>query len=207
MRDLNSDVIAALNEDQVFLAMLGEFDFASGIQNLWAGPEGHVIEYDSKQWYALGDIGQIDKISEGQGLADSRTTVSLYLNSESIDVVDVEDSRGRRVTITLLLMSNQGEVIGPINFVMTMGKVGIIATATVGEEGQKVVNEQIFLELLNETATLGQSHYQRMTYEAGLRIDNTDHGLEFVSDPDAMNLGLGIRPSPRDRSPRDRSRR
>ncbi len=194
MRDLLQAVLDELDKDEAHIAILGEFEFLSGTQNLWAGPEGHVIDYDSKQWIALGEIGQIDKIAEGQGLADSRTTVSLRVSSENVDVVDVEDSRGRNATITLLLLTNEGVVIGPIDFRTTMGAVSISASVSVGDHANKIVNEQLTLELLSETASLVQTFFVRNTYEAGLRIDATDHGLEFISDPEMMNIGLATRP-------------
>lgn len=190
MRDLAQAVLDELDKDEVNIALIGEFEFLSGTQNLWAGPEGHALDYDSKQWTALGEIGQIDKIAEGQGLADSRTTVSLRIDSENIDVVDVEDSRGRNATITLLLLSNEGAVIGPIGFRTTMGAVRIEASVAADENGRKKVNERLSLELLSETASLEQSYFVRNTYESGLRVDATDHGLEFVSDPEMQNTGL-----------------
>ncbi|KKL92359.1 hypothetical protein LCGC14_1885500, partial [marine sediment metagenome] len=131
MRDLLQAVLDELGKDEINIAILGEFEFLSGTQNLWIGPEGHVLDYDSKQWVALGEIGQIDKLGEGQGLADSRTTVSLRIDSENIDVVDVEDSRGRNATITLLLLSNEGDVIGPIDFRTAMGAVSIASSVSV----------------------------------------------------------------------------
>lgn len=197
MRDLDLNTLDALDDDQIAMTILGEFEFLSGTQNLWAGPEGLVLSWDSTQWTALGDIGQIDKIGEGQGLADSRTRVSLRVNSEQIDVVDVEDSRGRAATIILLLLSDEGTQIGDIRFRTTMGAVSIEAGVSVDDAGRKLVSERLSLDLLSETATLQNSHFVRMTYEAGLRIDATDHGLEFVSDPDAGNVGLHVeRPMP-----------
>ena len=190
MRNLAQAVLDELDKDEIGIAILGEFEFLSGTQNLWIGPEGNQLSYDSKTWTALGEIGQIDKIAEGQGLADSRTTVSLRIDSENIDVVDVEDSRGRNATITLLLLSNEGVVIGPIDFRTTMGAVSIAASVSVDDSGRKFVNERLTLELLSETASLQQSYFVRNTYEAGLRIQSTDHGLEFVSDPEMENIGL-----------------
>ena len=197
MRNLLQAVLDELDKDEIQIAILGEFEFLSGTQNLWIGPEGHVLDYDSKQWVALGEIGQIDKLAEGQGLADSRTTVSLRIDSESVDVVDVEDSRGRDATITLLLLSNEGDVIGPIDFRTTMGPVNIASSVSVDEHGGKLVSERLSLELLSETATLEQSFFVRNTYEAGRRIDVTDHGLEFVSDPEMHNIGLDTKDQPR----------
>ncbi len=190
MRNLDQAVLDELEKDEIGIAILGEFEFLSGTKNLWVGPEGHTLSHDSKTWVALGEIGQIDKIAEGQGLADSRTTVSLRIDSESVDVVDVEDSRGRNATITLLLLSNEGVVIGPIDFRTTMGAVSIAASVSIDDSGRKLVSERLILELLSETASLGQIFFVRNTYEAGLRIDATDHGLEFVSDPEMKNIGL-----------------
>lgn len=192
MRDLDLNVLDAIDLDRetIAMAVLGEFEFASGTQNLWAGPEGHQIAWDSKVWTALGEIGPIDKITEGQDLADSRTRVSLRVNSENIDVIEVEDSRGRAATLILLIMSDEGTPIGPVSFRTTMGAPEIRAEVEVDEHGRKRINELLSLELLNETATLGNRHFTRHTYETGLRIDATDHGLEFVSDPEAGNLGL-----------------
>ena len=190
MRDLIQAVLDELDTDEIVIALLGSFEFLSGTQNLWIGPEGHQLSYDAKTWTALGEIGQINKIAEGQGLADSRTSVSLRIDSESVDVVDVEDSRGRNATIILLLLSNEGVIIGPIDFRTTMGAVSIASSVSIDDSGRKLVNERLILELLSETASLGQIFFVRNTYEAGLRIDATDHGLEFVSDPEMRNTGL-----------------
>ena len=102
----------------------------------------------------------------------------------------MEDSRGRNATITLLLLSNEGVIIGPIDFRTTMGAVSIAASVSIDDAGRKRVNERLTLELLSETASLEQSYFVRNTYQAGLRIDATDHGLEFVSDPEMANIGL-----------------
>ena len=190
MRNLSQAVLDELDKDAIHIAILAEFEFLGGTQNLWIGPEGHTLSHDSKTWVALGEIGQIDKIAEGQGLADSRTTVSLRIDSENVDVVDVEDSRGRIATITLLLLTNEGVVIGPIDFRTTMGAVSISASVSVDDSGRKRVNERLSLELLSETASLEQTFFVRNTYEAGLRVQSTDHGLEFVSDPEMQNIGL-----------------
>ena len=190
MRNLSQAVLDELDKDEITIALLGEFEFLSGTQNLWMGPEGHVLDFDGKQWVALGEIGQLGRLAEGQGLIDARTIVSLRIDSENIDLVDVEDSRGRNATITLLLLSNEGDVIGPINFRSKMGAVSIEASASVNDDGRKHVDERLSLELLSETASLVQSFFVRNTYEAGLRIDPTDHGLEFVSDPEMHNIGL-----------------
>jgi len=196
MRNLLQAVLDESAKDEINMALLGQFDFLSGTQYLWAGPEGHALDYNSQQWLAVGEIGRIDKIAEAQGLADSRTTVSLRIDSENVDVVDVEDSRGRNAIITLLLISNEGVVIGPIDFRTTMGAVSIQASESVDDNGRKIVNEQLSLELLSETASLSQSYFVRNTYESGLRIDATDHGLEFVSDPEMSNTGLTSAPPP-----------
>ncbi|MCH7537551.1 MAG: hypothetical protein IID57_06840 [Proteobacteria bacterium] len=196
MRNLSQAVLDELDKDEIHIAVLAEFEFLGGTQNLWLGPEGHVLDFDGKQWTALGEIGQFDKLAEGQGLADSRTIVSLRIDSENVDVVDVEDSRGRNATITLLLLTNEGVVIGPIDFRSTMGAVSIAASVSVDDNGRKHVDERLSLELLSETASLGQSFFVRNTYEAGLRIDATNHGLEFVSDPEMENIGLHTRHGP-----------
>lgn len=190
MRNLDAAVLAELSKDHQHIAIIGEFDFLSGVQNLWAGPEGYILDYDSKQWIALGEIGQIDKIGESQGLTDSRTIISMRLDSENVDVVDVEDSRGRIATLTVLFLSDEGVPVGPIDFRSTMGAVSIRATVQIDNNGRKIVNEQMSLELLNETASLNQTYFVRNTYESGQRIDSTDHGLEFVSDPEMQNTGM-----------------
>ena len=195
MRNLLQAVLDELEKDEVGIAILGEFEFLSGTKNLWIGPEGHTLLHDAKTWVALGEIGQIDRIAEGQGLADSRITVSLRIDSENVNVVDVEDSRGRNATITLLLLSNEGVVIGPIDFRSTMGAVSISASVAVDNDGRKFVDERLILELLSETSSLEQSFFVRVTYEAGLRVQSTDHGLEFVSDLEMPNIGLNtVRP-------------
>lgn len=193
MRNLDQAVLDELEKDEIGIALLGEFEFLSGTQNLWIGPEGHTLSFDSKTWTAFGEVGQIDKIAEGQGLADARTTVSLRIDSENVDVVDVEDSRGRNATITMLLLSNEGANIGPIDFRTTMGAVSISASVSIDDAGRKVVSERLTLELMNETASLEQTFFVRMTYEAALRIMTGDHGLEFISDPEVSNTGLATR--------------
>lgn len=189
MRDLDASVLTALSQDEIHMAVLAEFDFASGIERLWAGPEGHALSYDSHVWSSLADLGQIDKISEAQGLADARTTVSLRVNSETVAEIGTDDSRGRAAKLILLLLNSDGGTIGPVEFRKTMGGIKIRAAAQTDEDGNTLVDEVISLDLLDETASLGRSHFVRMTYEAGLRIDSTDHGLEFVSDPTIGDTG------------------
>jgi hypothetical protein len=189
VRDLDTDVLNALANDEIHIAVLGEFDFASGVERLWAGPEGYALDWDGETWTSLADLGQIDKISEAQGLADSRTRVSLRVNSDAVSEIGSDDNRGRPATLTLLLLDPDGVAIGPVHFRKTMGGLSVQAEATKDEGGETIVNEVISLELLDETANLGRNHFVRMTYEAGRRIDPDDHGLEWVSDPTVGNLG------------------
>jgi hypothetical protein len=189
MRDLDTGVLTALVQDEIRIAVLAEFDFESGIERLWAGPEGYALEYDSEVWTSLADLGQIDKISEAQGLADARTTVTLRLNSEAIDEIGTDDSRGRDAKLILLLLDPDCDPIGPVEFRKTMGGIGVQAAARDDDDGSRIIDEVLSLELLDETATLNRAHFVRMTYQAGLQIDATDHGLEYVADPTIGDLG------------------
>ena len=204
MRDLNQAALDALDEDDVIhIIPLADFDFVEGIQRFWAGPEGHAISWGGFTWNALADLGQIDKISEAQqGLADSRTIVSLRVDSETVDVIEGADSRGRAAHIHLLITDDQLSVLGSLTFTKTMGALRVAASVRRGEEQSRVVDERIELELLDETAKLNRSHISRMTYEQGLRIDPNDHGLEFVSDSGIGTLGKGLEdPRTRPRNP------
>lgn len=189
MRNLDTAVLNALDDNEIHLAVLGEFDFASGIERLWAGPEGHQLDYDGELWTSLADLGQIEKISEASDLADARTTVRLRVNSDTVSEIGVDDSRGRPAKLILLLLGADGSVIGPVEFRKTMGQVTVGASAQTDEDGNTVVSETLNLDLLDETSTLRRSHSVRMTYEDGLRIDPQDHGLEFVADPTLGDLG------------------
>lgn len=189
MRDLDIAVLNALDDSEIHIAVLGEFDFTSGVERLWAGPEGHALDYDGVLWTSLADLGQIQKISEAEDLADSRTTVSLRVDSDTVADIGVDDSRGRAAKLILLLLAADGTPIGPVEFRKTMGQVTVQATAQTDDDGNTIVSETLNLDLLDETATLNRKHFVRMTYEAGLRIDSEDHGLEFVSDPTLGDLG------------------
>jgi hypothetical protein len=170
MRDINPLALTALaNDAMIHIIPLADFDFVEGIERFWAGPEGHALSWNSQVWNSISDIGQIDKISEAQqGLADARTVVSLRVNSEQVDVIS-------------------------LSFAKTMGALRVLASVRgSNEEQDKIVEEKIELELLDETATLGRSFFTRMTYEQGLRIDPADHGLQFVSDPTMGNLPGGL---------------
>ena len=156
------------------------------------------MSWDSKTWVGVGDIGEIDRIAEGHDLTDARTTVALWLAGDNIDVVDVEDSRGRLAIITILVLDDQGTNIGAVEFRNTMGAVNVEAVQRTDEQGRRSVQERLALELLTETSNLDQTYFVRMTYEAGLRILSGDNGLEFVSDPEMSNLGgfRQVRPGP-----------
>jgi hypothetical protein len=195
MRDINPLALTALaNDAMIHIIPLADFDFVEGIERFWAGPEGHALSWNSQVWNSISDIGQIDKISEAQqGLADARTVVSLRVNSEQVDVIDGADSRGRAANIHLLIVSDTLSVLGSLSFAKTMGALRVLASVRgSNEEQDKIVEEKIELELLDETATLGRSFFTRMTYEQGLRIDPADHGLQFVSDPTMGNLPGGL---------------
>lgn len=189
MRDIDAGTIAAIGDDKVRIAILAQLDFQSGKEYLWAGPEGKSLEWDGDVYTSLADLGEIDKISEADGLGDSRTTVSLRLNSSQVDVpIGSDDSRGRDAIIIILLMDDNGDALGEIKFRKTMGQLSVAAEER-REDGSRIVDERLSLELLDASEILRRSHVVRMTYEAGLRIDSDDHGLEFVSNPDAINIG------------------
>lgn len=193
MRDLDTAVIDAFDDkSEIDLAVLAELDFESGVQRLWAGPEGHALDYDSNLWYSLADLGQIDKISEAEGLKDSRTTVSLRLNSDTLDQIEVDDSRGREAKLILLVLNPDGTPIGPVEFRKSMGAINVVASQRPRDDstGELIVDETISLDLLDVTASLERRHIVRMTHETQLRIDDEDYGLEFVKDPSMSDMGL-----------------
>ena len=191
MRDLNTPVLDELDEStEIHILPLAEFDFVEGTVFVWAGPEGHAIGYNGDTYTSLSDIGQIDKISEAQGLSNSRTTVSLRIGSDSpVDKISGSDSRGRDAVLRLLLVTDQTEGIGVIEFFKTIGALRVQSNASGSrKEGDLEIQDSIEMDLLDETWRLENSHFVRMTYEQGLRIDSDDHGLEFVSQPDIGNL-------------------
>lgn len=190
MRDFDSNLTAALAKNEVYLVLLAEFEFASGTQRFWAGPEGKSLAWDSKTWTSIADLGTIDKISQAQGLTDSRSIVSLRVNSDQVSEIGSDDSRGRAATIELLFLTENAAQIASLRFPKTMGELRVAASVAEEQSGRRVVNEEVRLELLDETSTLERRSYMNMTYEAGLRIDDEDHGLEFVADPTAIDLGI-----------------
>lgn len=193
MRDLPQPLLDELNAASILhLILLGEFDFVEGMQRFWAGPEGHALSWNGNTYNSISDLGQIDKVSEAQGLTDSRTTVSLRVNSDSVDVVGGADSRGRAANLYILFINPDPlQVIGSMKFAKTMGALRV--SASISREGdRKIINEKVDLELMDETAILSRSHICRLTYEQGLRIDPNDHGLEYVSDPTMANIPGGL---------------
>lgn len=185
MRDLDTATLNELDEDQLQIAMLCELDFISGKEYLWAGPEGVALAWNGNTYTSLADVGEIDRISEAQGMADSRSVVSLRLNSDNISgPIGSDDSRGREAALIVLLLTSTGTPIGEIRFRKTMGRLSLQAT-TRFDGPSRTVDEKLSLELLDETATLGRTQFARMTYEDGLRTDSGDHFLEFAADPGA----------------------
>ena len=185
MRDLDTSVLDELAKDEIQVVMLCELDFEGGKEYLWAGPEGKAIEWDGNVYTSLADLGEIDRISEAQGMADARTVVSLRLNSDNVSgPIGSDDSRGREAALVLLLLTPTGTPIGEVRFRKTMGRLSLQSAVRVDGPG-RTVDEKLSLELLDETATLGRTQFTRMTYEGGLRIDDTDHFLEFAGDPGA----------------------
>lgn len=192
MRDLDTDTLAELEEDQLQIALLCELDFIGGKEYIWAGPEGHSLEWDGNTYTSLADLGEIDRISEAQGMADSRTVVSLRLNSDNISgPIGSDDSRGREAAMILLLLSSSGAPIGEIRFRKKMGRLSLSASVRVDGPSRQV-DEKLSLELLDETETLGRTEFSRMTYESGLRTDSTDNFLEFAGDPSASRPTGGL---------------
>lgn len=187
MRTLAAGVLDALDKNEIFMTVLAEFDFIDGVERLWAGPEGHALDYDGEIWSSLADLGQIEKIAEAQDLTDARTVVSLRVNSETVADLGSSDSRGRSAKLLLVLLDQSGATIGDITFLKTMGKISISARASRDQEGTRV-DELLTLELLDETANLPRKQFERMSYESALRIDAADHGLEYVSDPTVGDL-------------------
>jgi len=192
VRDLDTDTLAELATDDIHIAMLCELDFVSGKEYIWAGPEGHALEWDGNTYTSLADLGEIDRISEAQGMADSRSVVSLRLNSDNIaGPIGSDDSRGREAALVVLLLTSAGAPIGEIRFRKTMGRLSLSASVRV-DGPSRTVDERLSLELLDETATLGRTEFSRMTYEDGLRTDDTDHFLEFAGDPGAGRPLAGL---------------
>ena len=109
--DIPAAALSALSKNVVHMALLAQLDFETGTEYLWAGPEGQSLDYDGQTWVSLADLGQIDKIAEAEDLRDSRSTVTLRVNSETVSTIGVDDSRGNAATLRLLILDEEGNAL------------------------------------------------------------------------------------------------
>lgn len=92
--------LALANGNVVGLAVLGEFDFAEGVNRYWLNGVG-TISAGGFDWLGAGDLVSVENITTGEGdSADNLVFTLSGVNAELLALAQVAESvRGRTVTL------------------------------------------------------------------------------------------------------------
>lgn len=203
---LSSNVMSELTKQSIQFTVLAWFDFSDQDVYLWAGPRGHSLDWDGQTWDGVGDLGKIDKITEASEMRDARTSASLRMSSDMLSRIDTngEANRGRSAQIRFLFLNEDGTSINEWKIPYEIGGMNVSPNLSEGEDGARIVEEVVSVELLGRQALLGRTLVRRQTHQDTLEINSDDYGNEFASDPDqGKTLGAGVQDARIDRINRE----
>lgn len=189
-RDIPQALLDELDKKGVRYTILGRFDFSDVEVFLWTGPRGHSVDWDGQTWVGVGDLGNIDKITEPGDLRSARTVVSIRMTSDMLDRIDVngEANRGRDADLRVLFFDDKSAFIDEVKIPYTMGGMEL-KTSVSDQQGERIVIEEIELTLLGRQELLGRTFFRTQSHQDTLEIDSDDFGNQFASDPDMGVLG------------------
>lgn len=171
-RDIAANMLAAIDEAEVILRWVGEFDFSSGFVRVWTGYGD--LTWDSKTWLGIGGFGSIGEIQESEEIRANGISVTLSgVVNELLPKVLGERYHNRSAKIWLMALNSSGVVADPVR-VFT----GRMDTAHVSEGKD---TGSITMTLESRMADLRRHKGRRRTDQDQRLIDPDDTGLRYTA--------------------------
>lgn len=182
-RDITSAVETALGEPNVNLCLLVEMQFAGGtvrVCNL-----DFSLAWNSQTWLALGRLGAIDAIDEGEGLAGRSVAFMLSaVPEEQIAIALGESVQGRRVKAWLGVFSTANALlVDPV--LIYRGRMDNCELV----EGTEAT---VKLNTVGRLADFERARVRRMNHEDHITQWPGDRYFEFVPQMVEKPLNWGV---------------
>ena len=171
-RDITSSVITASQAEVVRPAWLARLDFSSGVSAF--NSSTITPSYGGDHYLGVGDMGQIDTISESDDLSPSGITLALSgIVNDYLSIAINEDYQGRDCKVYFALLDESFDLIADPVLVF-QGRMDTM-TANIGAETSSVL-----LTVENHLADWNRPRVRRYN-QRDQQVDYpSDLGLEFI---------------------------
>ena len=171
-RDISAGMISAAGAGSLSPAFFVEMDFSSGFVRAWSGIG--TLVWDSRTWLGVGNLGQIEPLSETQDFVANGANLKLSgIPSDLISVALGEQYQGRSASIYLGLFDASGALIAD----PTILYAASMDTMEINEDGE---TSTITVRIESQAVSLKRSREWRYTHE-DQQIDYPgDLGLEYI---------------------------
>ena len=169
-RDINSSTATAAQKQQVICCHLGKFEFKD--ETLYFNTSPVDLTFDSQTWYAVGNLGSIEDITETDEVQSNSIAVHLNLIDEKMRVYASNlDYANRPATIYRAYLDEAYNIIGsPLVL-----HYGAMDNVTFNEQGK---DSSMTMTIADHLVDWARNRNGRYTDREQKLIDSTDTGLE-----------------------------
>lgn len=172
-RSMSADMLAAIQEDEVTIALAFEAEFESGTVRFWTGTKTR--SWNGFLWQGMGDLVGISAIVETKETVASGISVSLSgINPALVSAAIQESRQGATGKVWLALLDAAGNFIAdPV-----LAFVGRLDVPTIADSGETCT---ISITYENRLVDLKRARNLRYTHEAQKTLFPNDRGFEYVA--------------------------
>jgi hypothetical protein len=176
---------AALAEKRILPVILVEAGFDSGVTRAWNGVGE--LSWDSKTWYGLGTLMQIEEIKETKALQANSVRFTLNgIDPNILYIALAEDYQNRDIRAWFGLLDKDLETLIADPHLIFRGFMDVMEVATDGKSGTASINAE------NSLITAMQSKARFHTYEDQKSMYPTDEGEEFAATIEDVQITWGF---------------
>lgn len=172
-RIMSGDMLSAIQEEEVTIALAFEAEFESGTVRFWTGTKTR--SWNGFLWQGFGDLIGISAIVESKETVASGLSVSLSgINPALVSAAIQESRQGATGKVWLALLDTAGNFIAdPV-----LAFVGRLDVPTIADSGETCT---ISITYENRLVDLKRARNLRYTHEAQQSLFPGDKGFEYVA--------------------------
>ena len=182
-RDLSTAMAGAVTAPLAQLALLAEFDFASGTVRFWTGYGQQT--WSGVVWTGSGDLGAVSPIDETTTVGAASLSFTLSGVPSDLIALSLGDAyRQKKCKLWLAAVNGAGVIQGA--YQIFGGRMDVMKIADNG------TTSTITLTAENQLIDLGRARDLRYTDEEQQRLFPGDRGLEYVAKLSEQPIYWGI---------------
>ena len=171
-RDIHTQTAEAAQKQQVICCHLGKFEFKD--ETLYFNTSPVDLTFDSQTWYAVGNLGRIEDITETDEMRSNGINVHMNLINEKMRVYASNlDYANRPATIYRAYLTDSFSIIGS-PLVLFYGSMDNV---TFNEQGK---DSSMTLSITDHLVDWARNRNGRYTNEDQKLVDSTDTGLSHL---------------------------